>query len=92
MTRQIKRITSVSRHDEQEVVGVALAVCLLFDGRSERAIRALWDQLESLGIPTLRSHAQTSRPARVLCGAAERGRRHRDSCAQPSSTLASRSR
>jgi 2'-5' RNA ligase len=35
---------------------VALAVCLLFDSRSERAIRALWDQLESLGVPTLRSH------------------------------------
>ena len=35
---------------------MALAVCLLFDRRSERAIRALWDQLESLGVPSLRSH------------------------------------
>jgi hypothetical protein len=35
---------------------VALAVCLLFDRTSERAIRALWDQLESLGVPSLRSH------------------------------------
>jgi len=35
---------------------VALAVCLLFDRRSERVIRALWDQLESLGVPSLRSH------------------------------------
>jgi len=38
------------------VITVALAVCLLFDRRSERAIRALWDQLESLGVPSLRSH------------------------------------
>jgi hypothetical protein len=35
---------------------VALAVCLLFDARSERAIRALWERLESVGVPTLRSH------------------------------------
>src|ERR687888_1265097 len=40
----------------REVIAVALAVCLLFDRRSERAVRALWDQLESLGVPTLRSH------------------------------------
>lgn len=35
---------------------MALAVCLLFDGRSERAIRNLWDRLEAQGVPTLRSH------------------------------------
>jgi len=35
---------------------MALAVCLLFDRRSERAIRALWDRLESRGVPSLRSH------------------------------------
>jgi 2'-5' RNA ligase len=35
---------------------VALAVCLLFDARGERAIGALWDQLETLGVPSLRSH------------------------------------
>jgi 2'-5' RNA ligase len=38
------------------VGGVALAVCLLFDRRSERAVRALWDRLEGAGVPTLRSH------------------------------------
>src|SRR5260370_35247720 len=43
-------------HDELGVITVALAVCLLFDRRSERAIRALWDQLESLGVPSLRPH------------------------------------
>jgi 2'-5' RNA ligase superfamily len=35
---------------------VALAVCLLFDRRSERAVRALWDRLEQAGVPSLRSH------------------------------------
>lgn len=35
---------------------MALAVCLLFDRKGERAIRALWDQLESLGVPSLRLH------------------------------------
>jgi hypothetical protein len=35
---------------------VALAVCLLFDRQSERAIRALWDRLEQQGVPSLRSH------------------------------------
>ena len=35
---------------------MALAVCLLFDRRSERAVRALWDRLESVGVPSLRSH------------------------------------
>lgn len=35
---------------------MALAVCLLFDRRTDRAIRALWDRLESVGVPSLRSH------------------------------------
>ena len=35
---------------------MALAVCLLFDPRSERAVRALWDRIEQLGVPSLRSH------------------------------------
>jgi len=35
---------------------VALGVCLLFDGRTERALRNLWDSLEERGVPTLRSH------------------------------------
>nr|WP_174257851.1 2'-5' RNA ligase family protein [Phytoactinopolyspora alkaliphila] len=33
-----------------------MAVCLLFDARSERAVRRLWDRLEEGGVPTLRSH------------------------------------
>jgi len=35
---------------------VALAVCLLFDRRSERAVRALWDRVEEQGVPSLASH------------------------------------
>jgi 2'-5' RNA ligase superfamily len=35
---------------------VALAVCLLFDRRSERAVRALWDRIEDQGVASLRSH------------------------------------
>jgi hypothetical protein len=35
---------------------VALAVCLLFDRRSERAVRALWDRVEQQGVPSLGSH------------------------------------
>ena len=35
---------------------MALAVCLLFDRPSERAVRALWDRLEQHGVPSLRSH------------------------------------
>jgi 2'-5' RNA ligase len=35
---------------------VALAVCLLFDRRSERAVRALWDRVEQQGVGSLRSH------------------------------------
>ena len=35
---------------------MALAVCLLFDRRSERAVRALWDRVEQAGVPSLRSH------------------------------------
>ncbi|HEY8374565.1 MAG TPA: 2'-5' RNA ligase family protein [Pseudonocardiaceae bacterium] len=35
---------------------MALAVCLLFDRRTERALRKLWDRLEDQGVPTLRSH------------------------------------
>ena len=35
---------------------MALAVCLLFDARADRAVRQLWAQLEEHGIPTLLSH------------------------------------
>jgi 2'-5' RNA ligase len=35
---------------------VALAVCLLFDRRSERAVRGLWERVEEQGVPSLRSH------------------------------------
>lgn len=35
---------------------MALAVCLLFDRRSDRAVRALWDRLEDMGVASLRSH------------------------------------
>ncbi|MFL6087698.1 MAG: 2'-5' RNA ligase family protein [Mycobacterium sp.] len=35
---------------------MALAVCLLFDRRSERAVRALWDRVEERGVGSLRSH------------------------------------
>jgi 2'-5' RNA ligase len=35
---------------------MALAVCLLFDARTDRAIRQLWAQLEEHGIPTLLTH------------------------------------
>jgi hypothetical protein len=35
---------------------VALAVCLLFDARAERAVRNLWQRLEQQGVPTLQSH------------------------------------
>ena len=38
---------------------VALAVCLLFDRRSERAVRALWDRGGG-GRPSLRSHTHGS--------------------------------
>lgn len=35
---------------------MALAVCLLFDSRTEHAIRSLWQRLEDDGVPTLLSH------------------------------------
>ena len=35
---------------------MALAICLLFDGKSERAIRALWDRVEELGVSSMSSH------------------------------------
>jgi 2'-5' RNA ligase len=35
---------------------MALAVCLLFDERTNRSLRHLWDRLEDLGVPSLRSH------------------------------------
>jgi 2'-5' RNA ligase len=39
---------------------MALGVCLLFDGRSNRAVTRLWDRLEGHGVPTLRSHTHGS--------------------------------
>ena len=35
---------------------MALAVCLLFDSRTENALRSLWRRLEEVGVPTLLSH------------------------------------
>lgn len=35
---------------------MALAVCLLFDSRTERALRQLWLRLEEAGVPALLSH------------------------------------
>jgi hypothetical protein len=35
---------------------MALAVCLLFDSRTERRVLALWQALEELGVPTLLTH------------------------------------
>lgn len=35
---------------------MALAVCLVFDNGTQRALRRLWDRLEDLDVPTLRSH------------------------------------
>lgn len=35
---------------------MALAVCLLFDSRSDLTIRRLWLRLEDVGVPTLLSH------------------------------------
>jgi 2'-5' RNA ligase len=35
---------------------VALAVCLLFDARSDRRVRELWARLEDAGIATLATH------------------------------------
>lgn len=35
---------------------MALAVCLLFDARSERLIRELWSRLEDEGVRTLATH------------------------------------
>jgi hypothetical protein len=35
---------------------MALAVCLLFDRRSERLVRELWERLEQQGVRTLASH------------------------------------
>lgn len=35
---------------------MALAVCLLFDSRSERLVRELWSRLEELGVRTLETH------------------------------------
>jgi hypothetical protein len=39
---------------------MALAVCALFDQRTDRALRALWDRLEERGVPTLRTHTHGS--------------------------------
>jgi hypothetical protein len=35
---------------------MALAVCLLFDARSEHTIRHIWQRLEDVGLPTLLTH------------------------------------
>jgi hypothetical protein len=40
----------------EQNAGVALAVCLLFDSETDRAIRRLWAALEEAGIGTLLSH------------------------------------
>jgi hypothetical protein len=41
---------------------VALAVCLLFDRRTDRLVRALWARLESQGVATLLTHTHGRHP------------------------------
>jgi hypothetical protein len=43
-------------HATHDAGGVALAVCLLFDARSDLLVRELWSRLEDAGVPTLASH------------------------------------
>jgi hypothetical protein len=71
------------RHHELGVITVALAVCLLFGRRSERAVRAPRDQLESLGVPSVRSHTSASRHRGWWC---------RDACPSAGQRLAARGR
>ena len=35
---------------------MALAVCLLFDRRTDRLVRQLWERLEAQGVATLLTH------------------------------------
>ena len=35
---------------------MALAICLLFDARTDRALRRLWQRAEAIGVPTLLTH------------------------------------
>jgi hypothetical protein len=42
--------------DSVTVAHVALAICLLFDGATDRAVRTLWSRLEERGVPTLAEH------------------------------------
>ncbi len=47
---------STLRLDLGEAEHVALAVCLLFDNRSDLLVRGLWSRLEAEGISTLETH------------------------------------
>jgi 2'-5' RNA ligase len=40
----------------EDAWGVALAVCLLFDTRSDLRVRELWARVEAAGVPTLATH------------------------------------
>jgi hypothetical protein len=41
---------------------MALALCLLFDPKSERLVRDLWRRLEDRGVPTLLTHTHRRHP------------------------------
>lgn len=41
---------------------MALALCLLFDPKSERLVRGLWQRLEGSGVPTLLTHTHRRHP------------------------------
>ena len=59
---------------------MALAVCLLFDGRSERLVRDLWSRLEARGVRTLESHTHGKhRPHLIQQKMVESGRLGRKS-------------
>ena len=62
---------------------MALAVCLLFDRRSERAVRALWDRVEEQGVASLGSHTHEGmcRTCRTRCCASGTRRRWTDALA-----------
>jgi 2'-5' RNA ligase len=66
---------------------VALAVCLLFDSRSELRMRELWSRLEGVGVSTLATHTHRRHHPHLsyaVLRSWDRERVHEALCALPS--------